>query len=354
MNNLTIIIAVGPYHAQIATQAIVSANSQSIPCDVIVIDDKEGRGAGWARNRGLMQAVTPLCTFLDADDILDPHFAEVALEGLAEYGRSHIAPRYAYTDWLGDGNAPIIAPLPCEAWTERTFHLVTAVVPTERARMIGGFDEAMAGLEDADFYLRLRLSGVCGLHIHSPSNPLNTALVSYREGGQRSIQARQSGQETLIQQYMSNRYGGYNLMGCCGDSTQHPPTPGNEPQEGWILVQAQWHGNRTERGRATGRLYPRTSHPHLMYVDPRDVTAAPQHWQPMKTPMQAANGVVLQPAYQTGAQTWQTVANALYGGSMPPQPVSNPIEYKPNVSGRKKADLIKSAQGRVKVEGDIE
>jgi hypothetical protein len=349
LNNLTICIPYGNYHADVVMEAIQSAEAQTVPCDIIVMADPDSNGAGYTRNRALEQVKSLYVAFLDADDTLDPRFAEITLGILASYAQSHTDARYVYTDWLGAQNERIIAPSPCVAWTEKTFHLVTAVVPTERARLIGGFDENMAGVEDADFYVRLRLSGLCGIHVES-------ALVSYRAGGQRSIQARQSGQETLVQQYMANRYGGYN-MGCCGDSSQHPTTPTNEPQDGDILAQALWHGNRTERGRATGRLYPRTSFPKMLYVNEGDVNAAPHLWKRIMTPMQAANGVVLHPAYKsTGNWTdiAQSVANAMFGAGAPAQPVSNPIEYKSNTSGRKKSDVIKSAQEWVKVEGDLE
>lgn len=356
-NALTIIIPVGPAHMHIWEQAAESVEQQTVKCDLIVQQDPHGKGAGWGRNRGIERATTPLIAFLDADDIISPTFAEICLGVLSQYAQTNDpTPRYVYTDWLGDGNKPIIAPLPCDAWVNgpMNFHLVTAVVPTDRARLIGGFDENMMGAEDADFYIRLRLSGVCGLHIHSPSNPLKSALVSYREGGQRSIQARASGQEERAKQYMSQRYGGYNLMGCCGDNTQHPITPTNEPQEGDILAQALWNGNRIERGRATGRLYPRTSFPKLMYVNPQDVDAAPHLWKRQTDPMQASNGVILQPAYKpdTGVP-WQQTANAIFGGGTP-QPVSQPIVYNMNVPGRKKSDTVKDIQEWVKVEGDLE
>lgn len=346
MHKLSIIIACAPYHQSIVGDAIASVRAQTVPCDVIVIYDEHARGAGWARNQGIGQSRTEYVAFLDADDILDPHFAESCLKAITHYAQSHADIRYAYTDWLGDENKPIVAPLPCIAWTERTSHLVTAVVPTDQARLIGGFDENMSGLEDADFYLRLRLSGVCGLHVHSPSNLLESALVSYREGGRRSIQARVSGQEGLIQQYMLNRYGDYNLMGCCGDNTKTPITPANEPQDGFVLVQAQWHGNRVERGRATGNLYPRTSYPGILYVAESDAAAAPQHWKRVNSAVQASNGVILQPAYQSNTDPWQDIANAIMTSTVPQESdAPTMIEYKPNKTGRSKADTIKGMQG---------
>lgn len=337
MTSLTITIPCGPYHAHVLDQAVASVRAQTVPCELIVIHDEQGKGAGWARNRGLEQVRTEFAAFLDADDIIAPYFAEICLGIMNQYrAAGNTDTRYLYTDWYGANNQRHIAPSPCEAWTNNTAHLVTAVVPTERARLIGGFDEVMTGVEDADFYVRLRLSGVCGLHVEAP-------LVSYREGGQRSVTARASGAELVAKQYMTQRYGGYSMAGCCGDPTPGPTGPAGQPQEGDVLAQAQWSGNRQERGRVTGRLYERTSFPKTVYVNPDDIAAAPQHWKRVTTQAQAASGVVLQPHYAP-VSDWQSMANAVFGGGTPPQPASQSIEYKPNRTTRDKAQTVKGMQ----------
>lgn len=347
MNNLTVVIPVGPMHTHIYQEAADSVESQTVKCDYSVQMDTHGKGTGWARNQGLARVTTPYVTFLDADDILDPRFAETCLGVLSEYAQSHADTRYAYTDWLGSGNEAIQAPDPCIAWTEKTFHVVTTVIPTQAARLIGGFDETMQGAEDADFYIRLRLSGVCGLHLNAP-------LMSYREGGQRSVQARLNGHEAHAQLYMSQRYGGYN-MGCCGDSTQNPITPDNEPNPGDVLVQAQWGGNMVKRGLATGALYPRTSYPKLLYVNEADAAMSPNLFKRVTSPQSMSNGIVLQPQYKP-VQNWQDVVGTIYGG-VPSAPVLQPVEvrYNVNTAGRKKADIVAKAQETwEKVEGSGE
>lgn len=342
MNNLTIVIPVGPYHSQISAQAIASAHAQTIPCDVIVIEDMEAKGTSWARNRGIAACDTPLIAFLDADDTLDPRFAELTVGILSHYAQSHEDVRYVYTDWIGANNEVQTCSDPCEVWTNKTFHLVTSVVPTHAARLIGGFDEAMTGVEDADFYIRLRLAGFCGLHVNAP-------LVHYREGGQRSITVRANGDEARALMYMTNRYGGY-TMGCCGDNTPGPTSPTNEPLEGDVLAQAQWHGNRREIGRSTGRLYPRVSFPHLVYMSPLDVDAAPHLWKRVQSPQQASSGVVLMPQYKPEGN-WQDIGAALFGkqATQPSQPVE--VRYNANVSGRSKSDVVAKAQEWTKIEG---
>lgn len=347
MSQLTIVIPVGPYHTGIVHEAIASVHAQTVPCELVVIEDNDGQGAGWTRNRGLEQVKTPFVSFLDADDILAPTFAALSLGILEHYTTSgRTDPRYVYTDWRGVGDVVVPAPDPCEAWTNGTYHIVTTVLPTDAARRIGGFDEQMQGVEDADFYVRLRLSGLCGIHVNAP-------LVQYRTGGRRSVAARANGHEARAKQYMTERYGGYSLMGCCGDSTPHPTTPENEPEDGDILAQALWHGNRKERGRITGRLYPRTSTPKLMYVNPADVAASPMLWRAVTAPVTASNGIVLQPQY-TPVADWQSVVGALYGGGNTPTAPGTPIEYKPPVAGRSKAQTVKQAQEWTRVTEPLE
>lgn len=340
MLDLTFVVPCSLYHQEIVEQAIESVKNQTITCKYLVIEDTQRKGTGWARNQGLEKVDTAAISFLDADDTLDPRFAEICLSTLEHYqAQGQTDPRYVYTDWINADLSIGHAPTPCEAWTNKTYHLVTTVIPTQYARLIGGFDEAMQGVEDVDFYVRLRLAGLCGLRVNSP-------LVHYRDGGQRSQAARQSGEETAVQSYISQRYGGYSLMACCGDNTPTSTGPTNEPLEGDVLAQAQWRGNRQERGRATGRLYPRTAYPKLLYVAEADVVAAPMHWQRVTTPMQTATGIVLQPAY-TPVANWSQVANELFGGGVS-TPVQSPVEYHPNITGKKKSDVLK----QVKTEGD--
>lgn len=337
MTDLTICVPYANYHMETVTRAVRSIEAQTLPCDYILMADPESKGAGYTRNRALEQVKTPLCAFLDADDTLDPRFAELCLGVLNSYrAAGHSDARYVYTDWLIDDRVHI-APAPRDAWTQGTYHLVTTVMETEHVRRIGGFDEMMRGVEDTDFYIRLRLSRVCGLHVEKP-------LVQYREGGQRSITARATGYEALAQQYMTQRYGGYDLMGCCGSNTPLSMDPTNEPQVGDILAQAQWHGNSRKLGLKTGRLYPRIAHPSLCYVAESDVKAAPHQWKAVTNAVEASNGVILEPQYQP-RNDWQDVANAIFSGVKQQTAPSQPIEYKPNVPGKSKRAVLEAAKG---------
>lgn len=154
-------------------------------------------------------------------------------------------------------------------------------------------------------------------------------------------------------------------MGCCGGDNPIPNTPSNEPQPGDILVQALWTGNRQERGRHTGRLYPRASYPKILYVAPEDAIKSPELWAKVTSAEAVRDGgQVLLPRYQTGevkpqSGNWTRAADAIFGGGRAPvngqaAPMVSPTtaetvnHYKPMINERGKADVLKAAQERVR------
>lgn len=257
---LTVVIPVGPYHLAAAEEAIASCAAQTLPVDVIRVIDREGRGAGWARNHGLAQVETPFVTFLDADDLLVPTFAE---RMLSAYDGQH----YVYCDHYQDGEH-IRAPQ--TAWVDGTWHVVTTLLPTAWVRFVGGFDDSLIGGEDTDLYWNLRAHGLCGRRC-------GAALMHYRSGGQRSQTFFKTEQFKAFQTLLHTRYGG-RRMACCGENAD-TLGPINDEMPGAVLVQALWAGNRQQRGAVTGTLYPRAGNGALMWVDARDVAHSPHWWQ---------------------------------------------------------------------------
>lgn len=63
--------------------------------------------------------------------------------------------------------------------------------------------------------------------------------------------------------------------GGCGDNESIELTPVGERLSGDALAVTLWSGNRQERGRATGRLYPRTGNGKHIWIAPEDIDAAP-------------------------------------------------------------------------------
>lgn len=368
MPELTICVPAAPYHKEAVNHAVASIQAQTIRCDYLVFEDHTMRGAGYARNQLLKSVKTPFVTFLDADDTLSPKFAENCLQ---VWGAVRGSERYVYTNWYGVNGRIFKAVAPCDMWKpvmsrqpppdelkedfdlvegmwiKRTFHPVTTLIPTEYVRRIGGFDEQMTALEDSDFYKRLIISGVCGIHLNDP-------VFTYQPGGQRSTGARiKVGgvfPEQVMMEYMNSRYKDF-TMGCCGD-TPVQTKPEGDKYDGDVMAMALWAGNRQERGRVTGRIYPRASKPKIVYVDPLDVAASPNLWQKVSA-MPNSQSPVLMPQYQQSSPLaqpgdWRTAGNAAFGGGQPQtapqQPVSQDWQYKPVSNTREIADKLKIGQ----------
>lgn len=258
----TIVIPIAPYHIDHADEAIASAEAQTVPIEVIPIMDHQQRGAGWARNQGATEADTPFIVFLDADDMLAPDFVA---RTIARYERGTIV----YTDWVNARGKRATLPDCTEAagWkTGEVFRLVTKLVPTVFHRLVGGFDETLAGHEDFDYYARMHLQGICEVRCPYP-------LVTYRSAlGQRSRAVVDSG----ILDSLALKYQGVKNMGCCGQPSPNGAYAQNpSPQfPGDVLVIANWPGNKSQVGRVTGRVY-WGGNGKKMYIDPRDADAQP-------------------------------------------------------------------------------
>ena len=264
---LTFITAVAGYHAHLIPSVRAQVSHQTVACAHLVIEDHERKGPGAARNAGLARAETPFVAFLDADDQIAPTWAEETLAAFEKGGGK----RYIYTDHVQDDR---VVPAPKCAWVNRTWHVITALIQTDWARAVGGFDETLPAFEDTDFFMRLAISGYCGARLARP-------LFLYGAGGQRSARYQNTPVYDAAMRYFSRNYGGRKVGSCCGD-----PQPGDliaigEHLDGDVMAEATWAGNRPQRGRATGRVY-RTGNWKRTWVDPADVDAQPELWQPVR------------------------------------------------------------------------
>lgn len=257
---LTILTPIGIAHTGLFPRARASVEAQTIPTLHLFKVDTEQRGAGATRNALLDQVTTHLVSFLDADDTFEPHYAEHTIAAWKPN-------LYIYTDWYQDGH-----PVRAYPFCEGKFHLVASVYATEDVRRVGGFDETLPACEDTDLALKLMASGVCGRRVPIP-------LVHYNAHGGRADGIHVSGKVDELLTSINMRYTRESVMGCCGDEGVTNNTPIGDHQEGDVYAQAQWGGNRTEMGRATGRRYKRGSYPQFYWVDPRDAAARPDHWK---------------------------------------------------------------------------
>lgn len=247
---VSVIIPVGPGHAEYLIDALDSVQAQTMPeWECIVVNDSGGAldlagspwahvidagdlGAGGARNRGLAHATAPLVLFLDADDVLVPRALDLLLKGYADSGG-----RYAYSDWLtladerridGPMERHDVEEYDARAMLSGLRHAVTALVPAEWARAVGGFDASLPVFEDWDFYCKLAASGYCGVRVAQP------LLIYRRQSGLRTrmaLRPRASGQDApaytpmgeqaaaaIIDRFTPWTSGQEALMGCCGGS----------------------------------------------------------------------------------------------------------------------------------------
>jgi hypothetical protein len=254
---VTVYIPYASHHSFLVPHAIASANRQTVACEVVSgqSDGTPSRFRNQAAN-----AQTPFVTFLDADDLLEPTFTEDCL-------RAYQTGKYVYTSWWC-GWVYRKPNLCVDGQTDYRSHLVTTLYPTAIFKALGGFDEALPGHEDVDFYLRSARAGICGLHLDKP-------LLHYTEHGQRSLIFGQRTDKKAIMDDVYLRNGGHGtIMACCGQAGQPAQVNPGAELPGDVKAQALWSGMRSEVGMITGRVYV-GGNGTTLNVDPRDVEQAP-------------------------------------------------------------------------------
>lgn len=244
---VSVVIPVGPRHAAHVRTAAASVAAQSLAqlCETIVVPDGgavvppmpgvqvlEGNntrlGPAKTRNRGIAAARGRFLLCLDADDYLLPRAVEHLLRRYAAgdvgyvYGNAYTEePERLRGQFAGnpaakmvDGKLYMFRPAP--DYDQRTMasyniHVVTALVPIDRVRQVGGFDERVDAWEDWTLWLRLAIAGVCGERIPHP-------VFTYRVyEGERMTQwyGDRSTMET-VWSYYKNPAGEIPMASCCG------------------------------------------------------------------------------------------------------------------------------------------
>jgi glycosyltransferase involved in cell wall biosynthesis len=174
---MTVVSVIVPTFNGAATivEALQSVRAQSMPVEIIVVDDgstddtpsilrdlgvlairQENAGPAAARNTGLAHATTPLVAFIDDDDIWMPRRLQTQLaileahpEALATIGYSSFVACDVNGDAMGEPTEPHLFA-----------NMGAALVRREAFDRIGAFDPTLAGSEDVDWYLRLRDAGL--------------------------------------------------------------------------------------------------------------------------------------------------------------------------------------------------
>lgn len=94
---VSVVVPYSPSHTpkEIFEDAIETANSQSVPTELVVVRDTDQRGPSWARNRGLDRADTRYVALLDADDYWHEDKLESQLSAMRSTGAGICAESYA-------------------------------------------------------------------------------------------------------------------------------------------------------------------------------------------------------------------------------------------------------------------
>lgn len=238
--DVTVVIPAHGFDAWLL-EAVSSARSQTVPVQVIVVDDGSPEpivdalpagiaeqvevvriphsGLAGARNAGLSRVSTPYVLFLDADDRLLHDCVAQLVEQMRSCPGAVAAggyPRYISSDGRRTGGRSSHVPVPLPMAKVRAGLLTpwpvhAALVSTSAARAVGGFEEEFtpAGSpwypEDLDFWAKLAAVGefthcrsVVAEYRINPGGSTATNAVSLAEGSAfvaARIQARAEGRD---------------------------------------------------------------------------------------------------------------------------------------------------------------
>jgi hypothetical protein len=308
---VTVITPIAPHHEHLFPRCRASVEKQTVKCRHLHMVDKEQRGPGYIRNKLLEQVKTPYVVFLDADDYLEPVFVEECLTVIEPHG-------YVYTNWY-EGTTE--KETPNGAFWDTAWHLVTCLIHTDMMRIVGGFNEQMAAMEDTDLFLKFDTYAYCGTKVAKP-------LVHYTNDGQRAKEARGNGLIPEIKKDLSRRY----TVGCCGQSENivNRPAVGQKAPDD-VQVMALWQGNRVTGGAITGRRYPRASRPTKLWVDPRDAKARPDLYRIIPPKKASPSPPPTKEAIERPRGGGRTFADMLMQAGMIELPSQAPLPVKPSI-----------------------
>jgi hypothetical protein len=262
---VTVITPIAKHHEKQFVRCADSVRKQTIECRHLHMIDSDGKGPAYIRNKLLEQVRTKFVVFLDADDYLEPTFVYECI-------KASTPERYVFTDWY---EGEVVKSTPKGAFWDTAWHLVTCLIHTDMMKIVGGFNEKLAAMEDTEIFLKFDQYAYCGTQIKE-------ALVHYTNDGKRSRDARNAGLIPAIKADFTRRF----HVGCCSsDNNPNGARPAvGKRLEGDVEVVALWQGNMVTGGAASGRRYPRASRPMKLWIDPRDAAMRPDLYRILPQP----------------------------------------------------------------------
>lgn len=266
-----VIIPISIQHQDKALEAIASAEAQTIPVNVIPLIDYDERGAAWTRNEAVKRGSAPFLTFLDADDVL---LSEFMAKTLARWLEKRSG--YVYTDWWRGQN--IASAHEQNDMFDGMYHIITTLLPRRAFEYVGGFDTTLPTLEDEDLYRRLQSIGLCAWRVPE-------ALVRYRaEYGQSA--AKRDALLPDMEVFFNRRDGHLRGKHMCNCSNAGAVPPANDSIYGAqiagdVLAMPLYTPRRVSSPTQQGRTYERPLMGYPIWVNPADIIARPNMWQPV-------------------------------------------------------------------------
>jgi glycosyltransferase involved in cell wall biosynthesis len=141
-----VVTVVVPYHPArvkngMLARAVASINGQTLPHELITVEDTRREGAAATRQRGLDQVTTEWTAFLDSDDELDPTHLQQILACAEQTGADYVYPWFRVVG--GSDPFPMFYGQP---WDDAHPHqtTITILVRTGLAQQVG-FRQPPAG-----------------------------------------------------------------------------------------------------------------------------------------------------------------------------------------------------------------
>jgi len=294
---VSIIVPVGAAHRELVQDALDSVLAQTFTnWEAVIVNDSGSpldlrgygfvtqvntvgqQGTGHARNLGVSHARAPRLVFLDADDFLQPTFLQDTLQ---VYDSREKKQCLIYTDWYqenGDGIESIwrCDEFSCQRILQSMIYNITVLHRKADFEAVQGFDESLYGWEDWDYFIKLMLWGVDGIHLAKP-------LMTYRkQTGVRRENAYANKADLLpkIRERYQKFMGDKMPCGCESDKVTPPPSVKTQAAADDMIL-AEYIGKQANtfriEGKKTGTAYRfgNSDHHRQKYVFRADVKFNP-------------------------------------------------------------------------------